>query len=181
MKKLTYGICGVLVLFGLAACVGPLQQDETPPPQSVSYVDIDAFMGRWYVIATTPGVRHRNSQNALKDMQQLDDGSIKIESYMLSGDEEPEWKMYEGSARIRNIRTNAEWEISYTWPIRQNFRILYLSENYDLVLMGDDRRNNLRILAREQTIPNHRYSDMMIQAQNMGYDISRVRRVPQNQ
>lgn len=180
MKKFILGISGLMVVLGLTACVGSLQQDESPPPPTVSYVDIDAFMGRWYVIATTPGVRHRNSQNALKDMQQLDDGSIRIESYMLTGDEEPEWKMYEGSARIRNIRTNAEWEISYTWPIRTNFRILYLSDNYDLVLMGDERRNSIRLMAREQSIPDHRFSDMMIQAQNLGYDISRIRKVPQN-
>lgn len=180
MKKFIFCISGLLLILGFAACVGPAQQNDQPPP-SVSFVDIDAFMGRWYVIATTPGVRHRNSQNALKDMEQLDDGTIQIQSYMLTGDEEPEWRMFEGSARIRNIRTNAEWEISFNWPVRNNFRILYLSEDYDLVLMGDERRNNIRVLSREPRIPDHRFSDMMIQAQNLGYDISRIRKVPQNQ
>lgn len=178
MKKFIYGICGLAALLGLAGCL-TLGEDE-PPPQSVSHVDIDAFMGRWYVIATTPGIRHRQSHDALKDLQQLDDGTIEIKSYQRSGEPDAEWILHEGTARIRNIRTNAEWEITYNWPLRHDYRILHVSDSYDLTILGDDKRNNVRLLAREPHIADHRYSDMMMQIQSAGYDISKVRRVPHN-
>ena len=45
--------------------------------KSVSHVDLDRFMGRWYVLANIPTRIERGAHNAVESYELQDDGTIR--------------------------------------------------------------------------------------------------------
>ena len=64
-------ICLNYVVIALSACAG-----NGPEMKTVDYVDIDRFMGPWYVIANIPTFLEKGAYNAVETYSLNDDGTI---------------------------------------------------------------------------------------------------------
>jgi apolipoprotein D and lipocalin family protein len=175
MKKFLLGSL-LLKLALLAGCMTP--SDERSIPQTVDYVDLESYMGRWYLIAGTPTMRDRRAFDALFDYFPRRDGRIDIEFYMRDNGHDAEWLMHRGEAAVLNTESNAEWEVSYTWPLTSQYRILHLENDYSIAVVGDGQGRSVQLLARQAHLPREKFSDMMLVIQSLGYDISKIRRIP---
>lgn len=60
-----------------------------------------------------------------------------------------------------------------------DFLILHVDEDYTTTLIGVPDRRYLWIMARTPDLPAARFESLLTLAKHMGYDVSRVRRVPQ--
>ena len=71
MNKIRSGLISILsiLMFGC-------QSVPHPPIEPVDYVDIDRFMGDWYVIANIPSYIEKGAHNAVESYQLNEDGSI---------------------------------------------------------------------------------------------------------
>jgi apolipoprotein D and lipocalin family protein len=67
-KKIISFICAGVAL---SACAG-----TGPEMKTVDYVDIDRFMGPWYVIANIPTFLEKGAHNAVETYSLNDDGTI---------------------------------------------------------------------------------------------------------
>ena len=63
----------LLPLLGLLLAGCGAQQPEL---KTVDYVDLDRFMGDWYVIANIPTFLEKGAHNAVETYEMNDDGSI---------------------------------------------------------------------------------------------------------
>jgi apolipoprotein D and lipocalin family protein len=175
MKKFLLGSL-LLKLALLAGCMTP--GGEKSLPQTVDQVDLESYMGRWYLIAGTPTMRDRRSHDALFDYFPRRADRIDIQFYMREDSHEGEWLMFRGSAVVADTQSNAEWEVSYTWPLASTYRIVYVESDYSVAVVGDAQGRSVQLLARQPHLPRERFSDMMLLIQSMGYDISKIRRIP---
>ena len=75
MKKL---LLTLLITLGLTGCASNLILDDNKPKSMpvVDYVDLDRFMGDWYVIATIPTFLERDAYNPIETYQLNSDGTI---------------------------------------------------------------------------------------------------------
>ena len=75
MKKL---LLAVFISLGLTGCASNLILDDNKPKSMpvVDYVDLDRFMGDWYVIATIPTFLERDAYNPIETYQLNSDGTI---------------------------------------------------------------------------------------------------------
>ena len=64
-------IPAMLVAALTAGCAG-----SQPPLETVDYVDIDRFMGDWYVIANIPTFLERGAHNAVESYRLDEDGTV---------------------------------------------------------------------------------------------------------
>ncbi len=64
-------ISTVLVLVVLSACAS-----KAPEMKTVDYVDLDRFMGDWYVIANIPTFLEKGAHNAVENYQLNEDGTM---------------------------------------------------------------------------------------------------------
>lgn len=167
----------ILLVGLLGGCASP-QPGE--PLRTVDFVDLDRFMGRWYVVAHTPTTVDRNAHNAVEEHQWREDGRIATTYSFRVGSREGEERVREGVATVRNPRTNAEWDMRFLWPIRGNYRILHLDANYRTAVIEHTNRRHIRILRRDPWIDPTAYSDLVLFLQDQGIDVSRLRRVPQS-
>jgi apolipoprotein D and lipocalin family protein len=177
MKK--FLILGPLALiFGFSGCQAPA--GKAPPLQAMNrHVDLKKFMGDWYVIAHIPTFIETEAYNAVESYQLNPDGSIATTFKFNKGSFDGPLKTYHPHGFIYNHETNAEWRMQFVWPIKSAFLITSLSPDYSTTIIGIPDRKYVWIMARTKTLPAKTYAAMVKTLVHQGYDISKLRRVPQ--
>ena len=168
----------MLLIATLAGCAG-MADAPLKPVTLVAQVDLPRFMGDWYVIANIPTFLEKGAHNA-KDSYRLDaDGTIPTTfSFNADGfDGKP--KSYTSRGFILDGGKNAVWGQQYLWPIKADYRISYLSNDYSQVVITREKRDYVWIMARTPTIPEADFARLKAFVGTQGYDLSKLQRVPQ--
>ena len=129
-------------------CTGFLHQARTL--DTVSYVDIEQFMGDWYVIANIPTMFEKDAYNPIESYQLDADGTVATTFTFNKGSFDGEQKVMTAKGFIKNKQTNAEWGMQFIWPIKADYRIVYLDDDYQYTVIGRNKRDYLWIMARRQ-------------------------------
>jgi apolipoprotein D and lipocalin family protein len=149
-----------------------------PPLETVDRVEIDRFMGDWYVIANIPTFLERDAHNAVESYTLDADGTIATTFTFRRGS-------FDGPVRTFHPRgfvsdtSNAIWGMQFVWPIKADYRIVYLDDSYTTTVIGRNKRDYVWIMAREPVIPQARYDEILALLRPMGYDVDAIRPVPQ--
>ena len=144
------------------------------PLDTVDYVDLQRFMGNWYVIANIPTFLEKNAYIP-KESYFLDaDGSIATTFSFNAGSLEGEQKIYYPRGFIKNTQTNAEWGMQFIWPIKADYRIVYLDSNYQYTVIGRNKRDYVWIMARKPKISEQKLSELTEFVASLGYDINQL-------
>jgi apolipoprotein D and lipocalin family protein len=151
-----------------------------PPLETVEYVDLDRFMGDWYVIANIPTFIEKGAHNAVENYSMNDDGTIATRFTFREGGFDGEQKEYNPKGFVTDTVTNAVWGMRFIWPIKADYRVTYLDEDYSITVIGRNKRDFVWIMAREPHIPDRTYDELVRFIDSVGYDISKLRRVPQD-
>ena len=91
---------------------------EPPELATVDYVDLDRFMGRWYVIANIPTFLEKGAHNAVETYAMNDDGSIATTFTFRDGGFDGKLKEHNPRGFIKDTTTNALWGMRFVWPIK---------------------------------------------------------------
>lgn len=158
----------------LGACAG-----KQAPLETVEYVDLDRFMGDWYVIAHIPTFLEDTSYNAVERYELDEDGNIATTFTFNEGGFDGEAKMYEPKGFVTDTESNAVWGMRFVWPIKADYRIIYLDDQYQVTIIGRNKRDFVWLMARQPKIEEATYQDAMEVISAAGYDLSEMRRVPQ--
>ena len=77
------------------------------------------------------------------------------------------------------FRSNALWGMQFVWPIKADYRIVYLDAGYTQTVIAREQRDYVWIMARTPVITEADYRRLLDRVAAQGYDINKVRRVPQ--
>jgi apolipoprotein D and lipocalin family protein len=166
-----------------AACALPQREawdiaDEPPPLKSVGYLDLERYMGRWYVIANIPYFAERGNVAPYVEYRLRPDGLIDDLYTARDGfDKKPFTK--NGLIEITNPMTRAEGRITFLPPLWQDFAVLYVDEDYRHTVIGHPSRNYAWVFAREPEVPEAQYRSMLKALAANGFDLNRVMKIPQ--
>ncbi|MGB5626427.1 MAG: lipocalin family protein [Woeseiaceae bacterium] len=147
--------------------------------KTVDYVDIDRFMGDWYVIANIPTFLEKGAHNAVENYALNDDGSIQTTFTFRKDGFDGEKKQYNPKGFITDTATNATWGMRFIWPIKADYRIIYLDEDYSQTVIARQKKDFIWIMARTPDISEEDYERLISLAGAVGYDVSKIERVPQ--
>jgi apolipoprotein D and lipocalin family protein len=174
MKNVQKQILAALLLM-LAAC----QSTPLAPMPTVARVDLARFMGDWYVIANIPTFIEVGAHNAVETYRLDSDGSIATTFTFRAGKVDGEVKRYTPRGFVLDTSTNALWGMRFIWPIKADYRITYLSDDYRQTIISQQKRDYVWIMARTPVITEADYRRLLDRVAAQGYDINKVRRVPQ--
>lgn len=164
----------LLLIFTLSACAAPGPQMKT-----VDYVDLERFMGDWYVIANIPTFLEKNAHNAVETYALNDDGSIQTTFTFRKGGFDGERKEFNPKGFVTDKTTNATWGMRFVWPIKADYRIIYLDDDYSTTVIARQKRDFIWIMTRTPQITEKEYQKLVDLAGSVGYDVSKIERVPQ--
>lgn len=162
-------------LLTLAGCSTVSQ----PPIALAQQVDLERFMGDWYVIANIPTFIEKGAHNAIETYRLDDDGSIATTFTFRADSFDGPLKKYTPRGFVQDRESNAVWGMQFLWPFKSDFRIVYLSPDYGQTVIGREARDYVWIMARTPTIPDADYQRIVTFLAGQGYDPKQIRKVPQ--
>lgn len=148
------------------------------PLKTVDYVDIQRFMGDWYVIANIPTFLEKDAYNPIESYRLDEDGSIATTFSFNAGAMDGEKKVYNPRGFIINNATNAEWGMQFIWPIKADYRIVYLDEDYQHTVIGRNNLDYVWIMARQPKISSKMMKELTQFVASLGYDSNLLELAP---
>ena len=146
--------------------------------ETVDFVDIERFMGDWYVIANIPTLLEKGAHNAVETYEKNPDGTIATTFTFVDGSFDGKQKKYQPKGFIKDS-SNAIWGMQFIWPVKADYRVIYLDEGYTQTVIGRNKRDYVWIMARTPTISDQDYDKLVAFVASIGYDTSKLERVPQ--
>ncbi len=171
--KIYRAILIILTLILISGC------QTLKPIHTVEYVDLNRFMGNWYVIANIPTFIEKDAYNAIESYRLDDDGTVATTFSYNKGSLDGPLKEYHPRGFIRDKKSNAVWGMQFVWPFKAEYRIIFLSDDYSKTVIGRSKRDYVWIMAREPAIPDEEYDAILGFLQEQGYDITKLQKVPQ--
>ncbi|MDH5368607.1 MAG: lipocalin family protein [Gammaproteobacteria bacterium] len=143
------------------------------------YVDLDRFMGDWYVFANIPTFIEEGAHNAVESYKKNKDGSIATTFTFNADSFDGTKKTYNPIGFVTDDNSNAIWEMQFLWPFKSDYRILYVDEKYQHTIIGRIKRDYVWVMSRTPEIESKKYNELIRIIENSHYDISKIKRVPQ--
>jgi len=172
MNSLCKNMLGMALAVTVAACSSP------EPLRTVDHVDLKRFMGDWYVIANIPTSIEKGAHNAVESYRLNDDGTIATTFTFRDGGFDGKTKTYHPRGFVQDD-SNAVWGMQFVWPIKADYRVIYLDDDYKVTVIGRNKRDYVWIMARKPEIPERELTQILDMLGAVGYDTSEIQRVPQ--
>jgi len=173
--------CPAAALAMLTLCVGLVGCRSQPPLAVEPHVDVPRFMGDWYVIACIP-TRIERSAYAPKESYSLDtQGRVHTVFTFHSGSFDGPLKRYTPTGFVEPAGGGAVWSMQFIWPVRADYRIMYVDPAYSLTVIGRQKRDYAWIMARVPRIDAADFERLRALLASQGYDVSALVRMPQPQ
>ncbi len=165
-------ICGVSV-FGCSACRSTI--DTT----TVSELDLERFMGKWYEIARFDHSFERGLVGCTADYSIQSDGIVQVVNSGYKENFNGKFKQSIGKARRPNASVPGQLEVSFFLWFYSDYNVLYLSPDYDYVLIGSSNDKYLWIMSRTPQLNPDVQRKLLDFAKERGYDTEKLIWVPQ--
>ena len=142
-------------------------------------VDLPRYMGRWYVIANIPYFGEKDYVAGQAEWKLRPDGKID-DAYIgrKGGFDAPETRREFVDTVVPNTG-NAHWRVQLFWPISVSQLTLYVDPQYEVTILGYPDKSLGWIFARTPYITDAKYQELLTRMAEQGYDIARMKRVPQ--
>ena len=161
------------------ALIAGCASQNLPPIATVPQVELPRFMGKWYVIASIPSVIETDAYNAVESYTLEKDGSINTTFTFRDGSFDGKRKQYKPHGFVVENSGNALWGMQFIWPIKAEYRIAWLAPDYSRTVIARNARDYVWIMARAPSITDAQYAELSEFVARLGYDMSKLRKVPQ--
>jgi apolipoprotein D and lipocalin family protein len=168
-----------ILSFVLATISGCQTMPKLPPLDPVDQVDLERFMGDWYVIGNIPTFLEKGAHNAVESYALNDDGTIATTFTFRKGSFDGEKETMTPTGYVTDDPSNAVWGMQFIWPIKAEYLIIYLNDDYTQTVIGRNKRDYVWIMARTAEIPQADYQRLVEWLGEQGYDESKIEKVPQ--
>lgn len=146
--------------------------------ETVKQVDIERFMGDWYVQGIIPNFIEKHAINGIESYSLIDENRVKID-YRFTDRRTGKVKHMEPKAWIYNKKTYAEWRVQFIWPIKFPYLIIDLADDYSYTVIGVPNRKFVWIMSRQSQMSDAVYNGILERLQLAGYKIDKIVRMPQ--
>jgi apolipoprotein D and lipocalin family protein len=145
------------------------------PLESVTWVDLDRYMGRWYEIARYPNRFERKCESNVTATYTLrSDGKVGVVNACRS--REGKLKQSRGWAKVVDRKTGAKLKVTFFWPFFGDYWIIDLSPDYEYAVIGEPSRKYLWILSRTPAMDDRLYAEITGRLAAKGYDATKLQR-----
>lgn len=174
-KKNSLFIALLVYFFGFSS-VQALEDSNEGSMPVVDYVDLERFMGDWYVIATIPTFLEKDAYNPVETYKRDDDGTIATTFTFNKGSLDGPTKVFRPRGFVMDETTNAIWGMQFVWPIKADYRIVYLDDKYQQTIIGRNSRDYVWIMARTPSISEQDYTKLVGVVKSLGYELDALQK-----
>jgi apolipoprotein D and lipocalin family protein len=139
-------------------------------------IDLERFMGDWYVIAHIPMSPEAEAHDAVESYALAEDGTIDIHFRFCDGALDGPREEFTMRGWVYDPATNAEWRVRPVWPLRFRYQITELDPQYSTTVVVSG--GNAWVMARSPEMDEAQLSAMTARLAENGFETDAMRRVP---
>ena len=179
-RSAVFPIClGLCVLLSACAATESNRSMKSKPLKTVPHVELERYMGDWRVIANIPYFAEKGCVGSIEGYRARSDGRIDNFFTFRKGSFDTPQKQIRAIAWVHNKETNAEWRVRFFHLLTVKYLILDLDPEYRWTVVGHPSRRYGWIMAREKTLPEATYREILQRLMEQGYDPQAFVKVPQ--
>lgn len=163
------------VIFSLMTCACSTGSSMN----TVNKVDIPQFMGKWYVLAGRFTFLEVDVHNGVESYTWNEkENRIDIDFTYRQGGFDGKEKSVPQKGWIYNQNSGAHWKVSPLWPLKFDYLVVALDDNYQWTAIGVPDQKYLWIMARDWKNPKPIIESAVRALTEKGYDAGHLVTVP---
>jgi apolipoprotein D and lipocalin family protein len=171
MKKfIKFIMMSVFSIVGMTSC------ESTTTLQTVAYVDLEKYAGTWYEIASYPQYFERGCSNVTATYS-MKDNYVEVFNECLKAGKSTNIK---GKAFVVEGSGNAKLKVQFFWPLKANYWIIDLADDYSWAVVSDPNRKTLWILSRTPNMDSKLYESIVDSLVNVGFEKDKIVKMKQD-
>lgn len=178
MKTTKYILLDLYLLITIAfifiSMKGKAQELET-----VKYVDINKYSGKWFEIASFPQIFQKGCHCTTAEYTMTDKGYIEVFNKCNRDSINGKISSIKGKAFVEKNSGNAKLKVQFFWPFRAKYWIIDLGEQYDYAVVGHPNKKYLWILSRTPSIDAKLYENILQRIKEKGFNIALLKKTIQ--
>lgn len=149
------------------------------PLDTVPFVDLDRYAGRWYEIAAYPQPFQKGCFQTTAEYTPTGKGYLIVENRCNRDGFNGRRSYIRGKAFVEKNSGNARLRVQFFWPFRGKYWIIDLADDYSYAVVAHPNRRYLWILSRTPVMNENLYTVILERLAVNGFDISKLQRTPQ--
>jgi apolipoprotein D and lipocalin family protein len=172
----TLVVAAMLTLCGCMSMGGA----SSRPLRPVEHVDLQRYMGGWFVIANIPYFAEKDCFDSVEGYALRADGRIDnkfaCREKSFNAPMTPKLKTI---ATVYDKTSNAEWRVPFFKVIRAKYFVIDLDPNYRWAVIGHPSRRYGWVISRTRSLSDDTYRGILERLRAQGYDERKFVKVPQ--
>lgn len=164
-------ILATAAVIGIAGAATLLLSNNDELLQTVQYVELEKYLGKWYEIAAFPQRFQKGHSNTSAEYSLNEDGSIAVKNRCYK---DGTLSVANGKAEVTDSKTNAKLTVQFRWPFKDKYWIIGLAYDYSYAIVASPNRKYLWILGRKPQMDSQTYNHLVILAANKGFDVRKL-------
>lgn len=143
--------------------------------QTVPYVDLKKYEGKWYEIASFPQRFQKGCNCTTAEYTLTDKGYVIVENRCNKDSINGKQSYIKGKAFVDENSGNAKLKVQFFWPFKGKYWIIDLADDYSYAVVGHPNRKYLWILSRTPVMKDITYQQIISKIKENGFDISKIK------
>jgi apolipoprotein D and lipocalin family protein len=168
----------IALLTLLASSTAAMAEGGKQPFQKVvDKMDLQKFLGSWYVIGVLPTPFEKGAANGIETYTLDSKGNIRVEYVFYKNGKK---KVMRQKGWIVDKEKNTEWKVQPLWPLKLPYLIIDLAEDYRYTVIGTNNYKYVWIMSRTPDISESDYEGILSRLDERGYSVVDIQRMQQD-
>jgi len=142
--------------------------------QTVPYVDLKKYAGKWYEIASYPQRFQKGCHCTTAEYTLSEKGYVIVENRCNRGSVNGKQSYIKGKAFVVKNSGNAKLRVQFFWPFKGKYWIIDLADDYSYAVVSHPNKKYLWILSRSTKIDDATYQQIIFRLKERRFDLSKL-------
>lgn len=148
--------------------------------QLTESIDLERYMGHWYVIANMPAFLEKRCTGSIEHYDLREDGNVDITFTCYKDKVDGKKQVFTATGFVLDDTKNTQWAVQFFWPIKFSFLVLeHDQENYQWTTIGHPSKDYVWIMSRNRFMDEAILEKRIEYIQSQGYNVSKLNMVTQ--
>ncbi len=142
--------------------------------QTVPYVDLNKYAGKWYEIASYPQRFQKGCHCTTAEYTLSEKGYVIVENRCNKDGINGRVAGIKGKAFVEKNSGNAKLKVQFFWPFKGKYWIIDLADDYSYAVVSHPNMKYLWILSRTPMMDAAVYQQITARLKEKGFDLTKL-------